>query len=288
MWKQIAEHISQVTGNKFLIEQRRSVTGGCINQGYAVSDSQHTYFLKINQASNLDMFEAEALGLKQMAATQTITVPLPICTGIAENSSYIVLEWLQFARSASTASWTEMGRKLAAMHKAGGSPKFGWDRNNTIGSTPQLNPWTENWGEFFAESRIGYQLSLAKRRGANFLNESDILKTIREILAETQPQPSLVHGDLWSGNAAVLETGEPVILDPATYWGDREVDIAMTELFGGFPAAFYRGYEEIWALEEGYQQRKTIYNLYHILNHFNLFGGGYESQAARMIQQIFK
>ena len=288
MWKQIAEHISQVTGNKFLIEQRRSVTGGCINQGYAVSDSQHTYFLKINQASNLDMFEAEALGLKQMAATQTITVPLPICTGIAENSSYIVLEWLQFARSASTASWTEMGRKLAAMHKAGGSPKFGWDRNNTIGSTPQLNPWTENWGEFFAESRIGYQLSLAKRRGANFLNESDILKTIRAILAETQPQPSLVHGDLWSGNAAVLETGEPVILDPATYWGDREVDIAMTELFGGFPAAFYRGYEEIWALEEGYQQRKTIYNLYHILNHFNLFGGGYESQAARMIQQIFK
>jgi fructosamine-3-kinase len=106
------------------------------------------------------------------------------------------------------------------------------------------------------------------------------------MLSQHQPHPSLVHGDLWSGNAAITVDGEPVILDPATYWGDREVDLAMTELFGGFPAAFYRGYNDVFPLDAGYQKRKTLYNLYHILNHFNLFGGGYASQANRMLQEI--
>jgi fructosamine-3-kinase len=112
------------------------------------------------------------------------------------------------------------------------------------------------------------------------------VKKIPELLADRDPQPSLIHGDLWSGNAAVTADGEPVILDPATYYGDREADIAMTELFGGFPSAFYRGYNEAWALDEGYQRRKTLYNLYHVINHFNLFGGGYGSQAERMIRQL--
>lgn len=286
MWKQIAQHISQITRETFEIQQHRSVIGGCINQGYAVSGGNKTYFVKLNQASVLGMFEAEALGLEQMAATKTIKVPQPIGTGIADNYSYIVLEWLEFARGTPGNSWLEMGRQLAAMHKAGGNEQFGWNRPNTIGSTPQINPWTDSWADFFAESRMGYQLKLAKRRGGHFLNEGEFVKAVKEILSTRQPQPSLVHGDLWSGNAAVMESGEPVILDPATYYGDREVDIAMTELFGGFPAAFYRGYEEVWPLDEGYQHRKTLYNLYHVLNHFNLFGGGYESQAARMIQQI--
>lgn len=295
MWKQIASHISQAIGEEFHINNRRSVGGGCINQGYAVSSDTATYFVKLNRASQVQMFEAEALGLKQMFATQTIQVPKPICFGTVADSAYIVLEWLELNGGSTTKSWEEMGRQLAAMHRAnppqsphskGQSQEwFGWEQNNTIGSTPQINNWTSNWVEFFTEYRLGYQFQLARRRGGNFPQQERLMAVVPKLLNH-QPQPSLVHGDLWGGNAAVTQSGEPVIFDPATYVGDREVDMAMTELFGGFPTAFYRGYNEEWPLDGGYKQRKTLYNLYHILNHFNLFGGGYGSQANRMIEQI--
>ncbi|NJR21995.1 MAG: fructosamine kinase family protein [Richelia sp. CSU_2_1] len=300
MWNQIAAHISEITAENFQIENRRSVSGGCINQGYAISNSSRTYFAKLNQASQIAMFEAEALGLQQMLETKTIRVPKPICWGTAGNSAYIVLEWLDLGGRGGDRPWAEMGRKLAEMHrytpqgghggtaptKGGKEADFGWDINNTIGSTPQINNWTEDWAEFWAEHRIGYQLKLGKRRGGNFPRSENLLTAIPKLLEGYKPQPSLVHGDLWGGNAAVTEEGEPVIFDPATYWGDREVDLAMTELFGGFSGAFYRSYNETWPLDSGYQKRKILYNLYHILNHFNLFGGGYESQANQMINRI--
>jgi len=283
MWTEIDAHISQVTGKKFHSSHRRSVGGGCINQGYAVCDGQRTYFVKVNQASQVTMFEAEALGLQQILQTATIRVPKPICWGKAGNSGYLVLEWLEMG-GGNTKSWEEMGRKLAAMHLATSSQGFGWDMNNTIGSTPQINTWTANWAKFYAKHRLGYQFQLARQRGGDFPQEK-LLAAIPELLTH-QPQPSLVHGDLWGGNAGCTVSGESVIFDPATYFGDREVDIAMTELFGGFPEGFYRGYNEVWRLDEGYDRRKTLYNLYHVLNHFNLFGGGYASQANRMISQI--
>ena len=289
MWTQIASHISKVTGETFEITNRRSVGGGCINQGYAVSSNTSTYFVKLNQASKVEMFEAEALGLKQMRETKTIRVPEPICCGIVADRAYIVLEWLELGGSNNNQSWEEMGRQLAAMHQSIPPTKkgFGWDINNTIGSTPQINTWTSNWAEFFTQYRLGYQFQLARRRGGHFPQQERLMAVIGKLL-DHQPQPSLVHGDLWGGNAAITKSGEPVILDPATYVGDREVDIAMTELFGGFPTAFYRGYNEVWPLDNRYKQRKTLYNLYHILNHFNLFGGGYSSQANRMIEQILE
>ena len=285
MWTLIAEHISQVTAQPFNINQHRSVSGGCINQGYCLQGDGLAYFVKINQASRLSMFAAEAFGLKQMAATHTIRLPEPICWGISDNYSYLVLEWLEFAQGNSL-SWEKMGQKLALMHQTPGNQRFGWNENNTIGSTPQINTWTDNWADFFAQHRIGYQLQLAQKRGGSFPERTEVLLAVLKCLKDHYPQPSLVHGDLWSGNVGVIKDGEPVILDPATYYGDREVDIAMTELFGGFPAAFYRGYNEVFPLEEGYQQRKTLYNLYHILNHFNLFGGGYGTQANQMLRQI--
>ncbi|MCC5614093.1 fructosamine kinase family protein [Nostoc sp. CHAB 5836] len=285
MWTQIDAHISQVTGEKFQSQQRRSVGGGCINQGYAVSDGEITYFVKQNLASQVAMFEAEALGLQQMIATASIRVPKPICWGTAANSSYIVLEWLELGGGDSN-SWGEMGRKLAAMHKASSSQGFGWKINNTIGSTLQINTWTVDWVEFYVTHRLGYQFQLARRGGGNFPKQDKLLAAIPKLLADHQVQPSLVHGDLWGGNAGCTASGEPVIFDPATYFGDREVDIAMTELFGGFPAGFYKSYNQVFPLDAGYEQRKTLYNLYHILNHFNLFGGGYASQANRMIDQI--
>ncbi len=282
MWTQIAEHISQVQP-KFKIASHRPVSGGCINQGYAVSDGERTYFVKLNEAAKVEMFAAEALGLQEMAQTNTIRVPKPICWGVAKNSAYIVLEWLKLG-TGTTNCWQEMGRNLAAMHRTT-SASYGWEQNNTIGSTPQINHWTTDWVEFYASRRLGYQFQLAKRKGEHFPQQEQLLASLPQLLLH-QVQPSLVHGDLWGGNAACTEGGEPVIFDPATYYGDREVDIAMTELFGGFPAAFYHGYNEVFPLAPGYEQRKTLYNLYHILNHFNLFGGGYASQANRMISQI--
>jgi fructosamine-3-kinase len=286
MWDNIAKQISDVTGEKFPLGDRRSVGGGCINQGYRVTGGNHTYFVKLNRAVDLPMFEAEALGLQQMRDTHTIRVPQPICTGISDDSAYIVLEWMELASRADTQAFREMGRKLAALHQYSGSDQFGWSRNNTIGSTPQINTWTPDWTEFWAQHRIGFQLQLARRKGGHFPEGDRLIDAIPKLLAGHTPQPSLVHGDLWGGNAAVTQSGEPILYDPATYYGDREVDLAMTELFGGFSSAFYQGYNEVWPLSPGYEQRKTLYNLYHILNHFNLFGGGYGSQANRAIATL--
>ncbi len=285
MWTQITQAITQATGKEFAIANTKSVSGGCINQGYKISGNDTEYFVKLNQASQVEMFAAEALGLKQMYATQTITVPQPICWGIANDSSYIVLQWLDLGRG-NNKSWTEMGRQLAAMHRQGTNQNFGFEINNTIGSTPQINTWMDNWADFFAQQRIGYQLKLAKRSGGSFPDTNRVVDAVRDRLADRQPEASIVHGDLWAGNAAITADGAPVIIDPATYYGDRETDIAMTELFGGFPAVFYHGYNEAWQLDSGYQQRKSVYNLYHVLNHFNLFGGGYANQAKRIIETI--
>lgn len=288
MWEQIATQITQVTGENFSIKNRRSIGGGCINQGDHLIGQNHQYFVKTNRAVDLEMFIAEAKGLQAMAQTKTIKVPQPICWGTVENTAYLVLEWLDLGGRGNESAWEKMGAQLAHLHRYSESQQFGWEINNTIGSTPQINHWCENWIDFWVEHRINYQLKLGKKRGGNFPQGEHLLTKIPELLADHFPQPSLVHGDLWGGNASITSEGEPVIFDPATYWGDREVDLAMTELFGGFSPAFYRGYEQVFPLEKGYQRRKILYNLYHILNHFNLFGGSYQSQANQMISQLLK
>lgn len=286
LWEQIGREIARATATDFTIRDRRGVGGGSINESYVVADGDRRYFLKLNQPTQSEMFAAEALGLQQMHQTETILVPAPICWGETESHSYIVLEYLDLAGRGDSAAWGEMGRQLAAMHRQGSGDRFGWQRNNTIGATPQLNPWGENWAEFFAEHRIGYQVRLGRRRGGDFPQPEVAIAAVREVLGDRQPEPSLVHGDLWGGNAAITAAGEPAIFDPAAYYGDREVDLAMTEMFGGFPPAFYKGYDAAWAIDPGYSQRKEIYNLYHVLNHFNLFGGGYGYQASRTFDRL--
>ncbi len=286
MWNSIAAHISQVSGKSFQASHQRPVGGGSINRAYALSDETgRAYFVKVNVASCIAMFEAEALGLQQIAATQTIRVPLPICWGTTEQSAYIVLEWLDLGYGTHRA-WAAMGEQLAAMHRVSSTQGFGWEQHNTIGLTPQINTWKSDWASFFAEHRIGYQLQLAQQRGGHLSQGERLLAAIPNILAGHNPLPSLVHGDLWSGNAVVTQLEEPVIVDPAVYFGDREVDLAMTELFGSFPNDFYRAYDDAFPLEPEYRQRKLLYNLYHVLNHFNLFGGGYEHQANQMIASL--
>jgi len=285
MWEQIAIAISQSTGQKFVGDRIQSKSGGCINQTAKISDGDRHYFVKTNQASLLEMFIAEAIALQQIYDTRAIRVPKPICWGIVEDTAYLVMENLELGTKQ---NWEIMGRNLAAMHKVTSDRGFGWERNNTIGSTPQINNWTEDWIEFWIEYRLGFQISLAKRKGwiCN-VSEQDLYATIPSLFRDYQPQPSMVHGDLWSSNAAFVES-EPVIFDPALYFGDREVDLAMTELFGGFPSHFYQAYQAAYPLNQGYQKRKNLYNLYHILNHFNLFSGSYGSQANRMITDIAK
>jgi fructosamine-3-kinase len=281
MWQEIVDRITQSTGHPFRMTDRRTVGGGCINQSYVLSGNQ-TYFVKLNQPALLSMFEAEALGLTAMADTQSIAIPEVICWGKTEQHSYLVLAHLDLGGTGSTASWHQMGTELAGMHRWAGSERFGWQRPNRIGSTPQINPWSQSWPDFFGEHRLGYQLQLAGR--GVFPRAQQLLDCLPQLLSH-QPQPALVHGDLWSGNAGFLRDGRPVIFDPATYWGDREVDLAMTELFGGFPPAFYQGYHAVYPLDEGYDRRKVVYNLYHLLNHYNLFGGSYQGQANRAIEQ---
>ena len=299
MWDQITANIRQVTGQDFQGSHLRPVGGGSINQAYALSDREAdrdanrdrqaatplAYFVKINQANRIAMFEAEALALSQIAATKSIRVPHPVCWGTVDGSAYIVLEWLDFGYGDHQA-WEEMGRNLAALHRVTHPHSFGWEQPNTIGSTPQINSWKTSWLEFFTEHRLSYQFQLSHRKGGRFPQEEKLLAALPEILAGHEPQPSLVHGDLWSGNAAITQQGEAVIFDPAAYFGDREVDIAMTQLFGSFPANFYSAYNEAFPLLTGYPQRRILYNLYHVLNHFNLFGGSYESQANQMIQSL--
>lgn len=283
MWDEIAIAISQTTGERFISDRRQAQSGGCINQATRISDGQRQFFVKSNTLNYLDMFVAEAIALKQMYATQTIRVPQPICWGIAGNVAYLVMENLDLG---GRQDWETMGHNLAAMHRVTSDRGFGWDRDNVIGATPQINNWTHSWLDFWIEYRLAFQMRLAQRKGWRCnIAEEKIYKALSRFFDDYQPQPSMVHGDLWGGNAAFVD-GEPVIFDPALYFGDREVDLAMTELFGGFPSQFYRAYHSAYPLDSGYQQRKTLYNLYHILNHFNLFGGGYGSQANRMIETI--
>ncbi len=284
VWTEIAAQIAQVSQQPFWVERTHSVGGGCINQAYGLSNGQTTFFVKLNQASKLAMFEAELAGLKEMYNSQTIRVPQPLCCGLSGNSSYIVMEWLDLGGG--RGAWANLGQNLAAMHRTSSDLGVGWHRSNTIGETHQPNDWQESWLTFWRDQRLAYQFRLAKRRGGSFPQQEDLLAALPDLLAGHDPIPALVHGDLWSGNAAITTAGEPVIFDPATYYGDREVDLAMTELFGRFPAAFYDAYESVYPLSLGYSTRKILYNLYHILNHFNLFGGGYGAQANRMIQQL--
>lgn len=283
MWDQMAFHIQSVMGRPFDCSDRVPVGGGCINQAFRVRDVQGSYFVKLNQVNKVSMFEAEALALQALGASGSIRVPLVVCWGVVSAQSYLVLEWIDFGPSQ---NWAEMGRQLAQLHRSTTSQGFGWHQDNVIGETPQPNPWTQDWVEFFVEHRIKHQLRLAHRKGKRFTLAEKLVRKIPQILKNHNPDPCLVHGDLWSGNAAFSLLGEPVLFDPATYYGDREVDVAMTRLFGGFPEAFYQAYHASWPLDTGYEQRRVLYNLYHILNHFNLFGGSYASQAEQMMQQV--
>ena len=283
----IADAISKATGEPFSPRSRRAVGGGCINSAEVLEDGACRYFVKHNDATRLATFEAEAVGLAEISATNSVRVPRPVCTGQHGHQAFLVLEYLGLGRGGGKSEQT-LGRQLAALHRTT-QTHFGWHRDDTIGSTPQINTEETDWSKFYREHRLRYQLQCAARHGyggsLQKLGER-LLDRLPVLFTSYRPQPSLLHGDLWGGNHGALADGTPVIFDPAVYYGDREADLAMTELFGGFGSGFYSAYREVWPLDPGYGVRKDLYNLYHVLNHLNLFGGGYRGQAERLIERL--
>jgi protein-ribulosamine 3-kinase len=288
LWQRISTDIRARTGREFSIETVRPVSGGCINQSAAVSDASATYFVKINASASLPAFEAETQALQALAATNTLRVPMPVCSGKAGACAWLVLEYLGALGASTAANWSLLGSGLANMHRYE-QECFGWHHDNTIGSTLQVNTLAYDWIDFFRDQRIGYQLDLAIGNGYARQLETrgnSLLDNLGHFFAGYKPRAGLLHGDLWAGNVGFSADGVPVVFDPASYYGDRETDIAMTELFGGFTTGFYRAYESVWPLDNGYAVRKHLYNLYHLLNHLNLFGAGYLTQCRSAIDRL--
>ena len=285
----IAAEISAATKSHFEIKTTKSIAGGDINRAFLLQSENQRYFVKLNQPERLAMFKAEFSGLQALAKTKTILVPSPIICGQTQTASFLVLEYVELQR-ATAKSERLFGQQLAQLHLQK-QPHFGWEINNMIGSTPQINTPTENWIEFWQKYRLGFQLKLVTQKGFGQKLErlGELLsERLADFFVDYRPPTSLLHGDLWGGNVAANSHNQPIIFDPACYYGDRETDLAMTELFGGFGRDFYAAYNDVWQLDSGYETRKKLYNLYHVLNHCVLFGGGYVAQAEKMMQDLLR
>jgi protein-ribulosamine 3-kinase len=279
--------LSRALGVPMAHQPTQPVAGGSINKAHRYDSQRGPVFVKTGDATACEMFAAEAAGLNALAQTQTVRTPKVLTVGAWEQGAFIALEWIDFG-SATRTTEAALGERLAWLHRTT-QAEFGWWRDNTIGSTPQTNTPCADWAMFLRERRLRHQLDLAANRGAGgaLRARGELLcESLDAFFANYHPKPSLLHGDLWGGNWGADQDGLPVVFDPAVYFGDREADIAMTRLFGGFGAAFYAAYQSTWPLDAGAPVRSTLYNLYHVLNHFNLFGGGYLAQARSMIDQL--
>lgn len=285
-WSSITQQLRHAGIPLERVVTRRPVGGGDISAAWHLETDNSEIFLKTGRACHYDMFAAEAEGLSELAAANAVRVPEVLAIGQDNDNAFLALQWLTLERPGRK-SETLLGEQLATMHRTA-KDRFGWHRDNTIGLTPQHNNWSADWLEFVREHRLGYQLELAAKNG--FTGELQVqgarlIKRLPIFFDGYRPVPSLLHGDLWGGNWSSSK-GVPVIFDPAVYFGDRESDLAMTKLFGGFGAAFYGAYESAWPLEPGSRERCDIYQLYHVLNHVNLFGSGYLGRALALIKGL--
>ncbi len=276
-------------GEQLRIVSAEPVSGGSIHTALRLQDAGGArFFAKLAPAAQAPMFEAEADGLGAIAASGSLRTPAVIARGGDEAHAILVLEWLDLQPLTSAADGARFAEALAALHRNVGE-HFGWPRDNFIGRTPQANTERDNWARFFVEQRLRPQFARARAQGFDIelQRQADrLLDRVPALFLDYRPPESLLHGDLWHGNAAVLADGTPVVFDPAVHRGDRESDLAMSELFGGFPSAFYAAYRRTWALHEDYEQRKMLYSLYHVLNHLNLFGRAYLREALRLATRL--
>ena len=272
-------------GDSAAIRSVHPVGGGCINHAVRLETERNVYFLKWNAAPPPRMFKCEALGLALLASTGAVRVPNVLALAEAEGGqpAYLLLEWLEPGNETDQG---HLGEQLARLHSGNqslhASSAYGLDHDNYIGLSQQVNHWETNWPSFFAESRIRPQVDLARRHGHLPPERRKRLELLIErlpsLLGGVERRPALIHGDLWSGNV-IPGPGGLAVIDPAVSYSDREAEIAFTELFGGFTHRFYTAYESVWPLEPGYRDRRDLYNLYHLLNHLNLFGETYAYQV---------
>ena len=261
------------------------IHGGDINQAFRLECDQRKFFVKVNRSELLSMFVAEKAGLDAIRHSGTIRVPEVYLAGCEGDLAYLVMEYIELGGRPDA---DRFARALAAMHRCF-QEQFGFEFDNTIGSTPQINTFNADWIQFWRRQRLEFQLELARKNGfdTRLIDAGNRLaETLGKFFESYQPRPSLLHGDLWSGNQGADEQGNPVIFDPACYFGDHEADLAMMELFGHPGQRFFAIYNEHFPIDAGYAERRELYNLYHVLNHANLFGGGYAAQAERMIERL--
>lgn len=285
----ISEAIREKYGNGVSVTGRSHVYGGDINESSLLTLSNgEKMFVKQNRGMKTDFFEAEAQGLRSIASTGAVKAARPVAVGIDEGRPYLLLEYISSGQKTSS-FWEDFGRKLAGMHRAGTSSfteggLFGYISDNYIGSTRQINTVHSSWIDFYRTRRLEPQFKMAWRYFDKAVQDMTgrLLDGLDRWLIEPD-HPSLLHGDLWGGNFMVSEDGEPVLIDPAVYVGHAEADIAMTELFGGFAPAFYDSYRAENPFADGYGDRRDLYNLYHLLNHLNLFGRSYLGGVVRII-----
>jgi fructosamine-3-kinase len=282
--------IAQATGESFELRRAAPVAGGCIHTALRIEGDTPTrsqvFFAKVNAADRDAMFAAEADGLAALRDAGAVAVPRVIAQGADGDTSWLVLEWLDL-QPLDAASGAALGLALARLHRPR-RDKFGWARDNFIGATPQVNGWSDDWHAFFRDRRLHAQLRLAaaNRLPSKLIDRGERLAAdCGAFFRSHHPQPSLLHGDLWGGNASAAR-GVPVVFDPAVYVGDREADLAMTELFGGFPRDMLAAYTADFPTGDGYTVRRDLYNLYHVLNHANLFAGAYVAQSARDVERL--
>jgi len=272
-----------------LIEKIIPIGGGCIHKAWCIYfQNGNKVFAKSNHIDNINMFQFEReclLILKKFANESYITIPKPIDILIHESISILCLEWIDIKQS----TQSSLGKGLALLHKSStekNNKNFGWEKEGFIGTNSQLKGCSTNWGEFFVNYRLKPQLIKAEKWGIQVEDYKEILEYLSSYLNNHNPMVSLLHGDLWSGNCGSTKNGLGILFDPASYWGDREIDISMTKLFGGFNEEFYENYEKIWPLDKYSKDRTDIYNLYHLLNHANMFGGSYKESSLRILKYL--
>ncbi|MFB6257704.1 MAG: fructosamine kinase family protein [Flavobacteriales bacterium] len=269
------------------LEGIRSVAGGSINAAYRVSTTRSSYFLKVNKADRYPgMFEAEERGLRLLKGSGEIGVPEPFATGQEGNEAFILMECIGSGQ-ADELFWERFGKELARMHSHT-ADRFGLDHSNYIGSLPQYNEERADWPSFFAEMRLEPQVRMAREAGKMDASDQRGFERLYGRLDSLFPEesPALIHGDLWSGNYMVDSGGEPCLVDPAVYYGHREMDLGMSTLFGRFGDAFYEAYDAENPLYEGWQERLDLSNLYPLMVHVNLFGGGFASEVRSILKRF--
>ncbi|WP_018981373.1 fructosamine kinase family protein [Salinimonas chungwhensis] len=284
----ICEHISEVTGTRFNTPRTRPVSGGDSHSACLLENDTARYFVKIRQDQGPYQLVHEADGNHAIQNTVSIRCPTVICRGTTTNPDYeyLVLEYIQFIRP-EPASWEQFADDLAHFHQSAPGSQYGWPDDNYIGLSPQLNTQHSCWAEFFAQYRIGAMLNKLDAKGDSLTDTPRFIENVALILADYQPEPAMLHGDLWSGNIGFSPDG-PVIFDPAVYVGDRETDIAMTRMFGSLPDHFYKRYYTHYPPADGYRTRSRLYQLYHLLNHALLFGGHYLQASKSAIIDLQK